>query len=265
MPYASLGGHRFYYEIGGEGESVLLLHGSLADADLLEAPATAVASGFRALRLDRRGQGRSSDAPEPLSLADEAKELASLLDWFSTEKVHLLTHDDGAEVAIQFALDFPIRTLSLVLLAPTLEGFPWSADAAARRRDLLVACERNLKHAIEEVVLTSPAFAVAKETEGLFDRIATIYRRARFGGGARGRPVHAGPVQAARLREIRSRTAVLVGDREEPERLRCAAAIVQGIPGAEGMTFAGTSRFLHMEDSRHIMRRLTDFYIPPEE
>jgi pimeloyl-ACP methyl ester carboxylesterase len=265
MPYANQGGRRFYYEVGGEGETVLLLHGSYADADILEAPASAVSSGFRALRLDRRGHGRSSDAPEPLSLAEEAKELASLLDWFSTEKAHLLAHDDGAEVAIQFALDFPVRTLSLVLLAPTLEGFPWSADAVAKRRARFAACERNLANAIEEHVLASTAFAVVKETDGLFDRLAAIYRRARLAGGSRERPLHGGPTQAARLGEIRARTAVLVGDREEPERLRCAAAIVQGIRGAEGMTLAGTSRFLHVEDPRHVMRRLTDFYIPPEE
>jgi pimeloyl-ACP methyl ester carboxylesterase len=264
MPYASLGGHRFYYEIGGEGETVLLVHGSFADADLLEAPATAVSSGFRALRLDRRGHGRSSDAPEPLSLAEEAKELVSLLDWFSADQVHLLAHDDGAEVAIQLALDFPARTLSLVLLAPTLEGFPWSPGAVAHRRDLLAACERDLPAAIEQHVLGSPAFAVAREIDGLFDRLAAIYRRARLAGGSRERPAHAGPAQAARLSGIRARTAVLVGDREDPERLRCAAAIVQGIHGAEGMTFAGTSRFLHMEDPRHVMRRLTDFYTSPE-
>src|SRR5664280_2743855 len=137
MPYASLGGRRFYYEVGGEGETVLFLHGSFADADLLEAPATAVSSGFRALRFDRRGHGRSSDAPEPLSLADEAAEMAALLDWFSTEKTHLFAHDDGAEVAVQFALDFPARTLSLALLAPTLEGFPWKDQTLAARRDLL--------------------------------------------------------------------------------------------------------------------------------
>jgi hypothetical protein len=39
---------------------------------------------------------------------------------------------------------------------------------------------------------------------------------------------------------------------------------VQGIRGAEGITFEGLSRFLHMEDGRRVMRRLTDFYIPPE-
>jgi pimeloyl-ACP methyl ester carboxylesterase len=265
MPYASLGGRRFYYEVGGDGETVLLLHGSFADADLLEAPATAVSSGFRALRFDRRGHGRSSDAPEPLTLADEAAEMAALLDWFSTEKTHLLAHDDGAEVAIQFALDFPARMLSLALLAPTLEGFPWKDETLVARRDLLSAFARSPRAAIEKKWLTSPAFDVARSLEGPFERLQALYGRARVAGGSLARPAHPGPTQAERLGEIRTRTVVLVGDREDSERLRCAAAIVQGIRGAEGTTFAGASRFLHMEDPRHVMRRLTDFYSPPEE
>ena len=232
MPFATVGGHRFYYEVGGEGETVLLLHGSFADGDLLEGPATAISSGFRALRFDRRGHGRSSDAPEPLSLADEAAEMAALLDWFSTEKAHLLAHDDGAEVAIQFALDFPARTLSLALLAPTLEGFPWKDETRAARHALLSAFARSPRAAIEEEWLPLPAFDVARALEGPFERLQTV---------------------------------VLVGDREDSERLVCAATIVQGIHGAEGTTIAGASRFLHMEDPRHVMRRLTDFYIPPEE
>ena len=265
MPYANIDGRRFYYEVGGEGETVLLLHGSFADADILEAPATAVSSGFRALRLDRRGHGRSSDALEPLALADEAQELAHLLDWFSTEKVHLLAHDDGAEVAIQFALDFPARVLSLALLAPTVEGFTWTEETLAWRRDFFAVFLRSPQAAIQERWLASEAFDVARSQEGLFERLEAIYKRARLAGGSLDRPPHAGPKQLARLGEIHVPAAVLVGDREEAERLRCAAAIVQGIPGTKGTTFPGLSRFLHMEDSRHVMRRLTDFYLPEEE
>jgi pimeloyl-ACP methyl ester carboxylesterase len=262
MPYATVGTQRLYYEVGGEGELAVLLHGSFANADLLEGPATAISSGFRALRLDRRGHGRSSDAPEPLSLAVEAAEIAALLDWFSVEKAHLLSHDDASEVAIQFALDYPDRTLSLALLAPTVEGFAWRDETRAARHRLLEAFVRNPRQAMEDW-LASPVFAAAKE-EDLFDRIAAVYRTARVAGGSLERPPHGGPVQIQRLGEIGVRTAVLVGDREDPERIQCASAIARGIPGTVGVTFPGVSRFLHMADSRHVMRWLTDFYIPPE-
>jgi len=264
MPYAVLNGRRLYYEVGGEGETVVLLHGSFANADLLEGHATAISSGFRAVRFDRRGHGRSSPSPEPLPLAEEAAEVAAFLDWFSTEKAHVLSHDDGSEIALQFALDFPDRTLSLALLAPTVEGFPWTAETAAARHDLLALYARQPRQAIEEKWLPSHVFDVAREHEGLFDRIAAIYRTALLAGGSLERPAHEGPAQLQRLGEIRARTAILAGDHEEKDRLRCASALVRGIPGAEGIAFPGTSRFLHLEDPRHVMRRLTDFYIPPE-
>ncbi|HVO50229.1 MAG TPA: alpha/beta hydrolase [Thermoanaerobaculia bacterium] len=265
MPYAVVGGRRLYYEVGGEGETVVLVHGSFANADILEGPATAVSSGFRAIRYDRRGHGRSGDAPEPVALAEEAAELAAFLDWLSTEKAHVLSHDDGAEIALQFVLDFPGRVLSLALLAPTLEGFPWSEETKAARRELLAAYARDPRKAIAEKWLASPLFDVAREHESAFERLEDIYETARLSGGSLERPPHEGPVQAQRLGEVRARTAILAGDREEKDRLRCASALVRGIAGAEGIVIPGAGRFLHMEDGRHVMRRLTDFYIPPEE
>ncbi len=265
MPYAVVGGRRLYYEVGGEGETVVLVHGSFANADILEGPATAISSGFRAIRYDRRGHGRSGDATEPLPLGEEAAELAAFLDWFSTEKAHVLSHDDASEIALQFALDFPERTQSLALLAPTLEGFAWTEETRAARRDLLAAYVRNPRQAMDEKWLRSPVFDAAREHESAFERLEDVYRTARLAGGSLERPPHAGPVQAQRLGEIRARSAILAGDREEKDRLRCASALLRGISDAEGIVIPGASRFLHIEDGRHVMRRLTDFYIPPEE
>ena len=223
MPYAGVNGRRLYYEVGGEGETVVLLHGSFANADILEAPATAISSGFRAIRYDRRGHGRSGDAPDPLPLAEEAAELAAFLDWFSTEKTHVLAHDDGAEIALQFALDFPERTLSLALLAPTLEGFAWrdgDARGAARPprgvRAEPAAGDRGEVAAVAHLRRRARARDPVRAPRG------DLRERPRVAGGSLERPPHAGPVQAQRLGEIHARTAVLVGDREDAERLRCA-------------------------------------------
>ena len=122
MPYAGVNGQRLYYEVGGEGELLVLLHGAFSDADTMEAPATGLSSGFRVVRYDRRGHGRTGEAAGPVSLADEAADLAAFLDWFSVPAAHVLAHDEGAEVALELALSAPGRVLSLGLLAPTLEG-----------------------------------------------------------------------------------------------------------------------------------------------
>lgn len=265
MPYAGVNGQRLYYEVGGDGDTIVLLHGSFADADIMEAPATGLASGFRALRIDRRGNGRSSAVDSPFSLADEVADIAALLDWFGVDKTHFLTHDDGSEVALEFALAYPDRTLSIALLAPTLDGFAFSDEWIKQRAELVAGLRQLPRKTVEDKLVTSPAFAVAKEKEGMFDRIADIYRR--FTGAAvrHDRIPVAGPPQAQRLGGIRSRCGIFVGEKDEPERLRSARAIFESIPGSELVTFPGLSRFLHIEESRMVMRRLTDFYLPEPE
>src|SRR5207237_4247549 len=101
MPFANVNGQRLYYEVAGAGEMAVLLHGAYTDADIMEAPATGLASGFRVLRIDRRGHGRSQQLTQAHSLADEAVDVAALLDWFGEGYAHILSHDEGSEIAIE--------------------------------------------------------------------------------------------------------------------------------------------------------------------
>ena len=265
MPYAGVNGQRLYYEVGGEGECVVVLHGQLADADIMEAPATGLATGLRAIRIDRRGHGRSGPAGAPVSVSDEAADLAHLLDWFGAEKTHLLAHDDGAGAAVEFSLAHPERVLSLGLLAPTLEGAPESAEAEKKRLELASALHTDARKAIEEKWLASPLFDVVKESDGMFDRIAAIVRRSAESAQVLERARASPPAQLERLSAISTRCIILVGDRDELDRLRAAEAIADAIPGSDLVTFPGLGHFLHVEDSRAVMRRLTDFYMPEPE
>ena len=266
MPYAGLRGQRFYYEVGGEGDLVVLLHGSFANADMMEAPATGLASGFRALRLDRRGCGRTTPATDgPIPLEEEADDVLALLDWFSVEKAHFLAHDEGADVALEFALRHPERTGSIALLAPTLEGLASSPEAAAAAADLRAAFKADPNRAFGEKLLPTHLFDAAREREGIFERIESIFRRFPQSPGRFDRMPRAGAALAGRLANVSARTFVLVGERDEEDRVRCAKAVASGIPGAELAVFPDTSRFLHVEESRAVMRRLTDFFLPEPE
>lgn len=266
MPYAGIRGQRFYYEVGGEGELLVLLHGALASADLMEAPATGLASGFRALRLDRRGCGRTTPPTDgPVPLPEEADDVLELLDWFSTAKAHFLAHDEGAEVVLEFALRHPERTGAVALLAPSLEGFPTSPESAAAAADLRAALRTDPAKALEEKLFPSAIFDAARDREGIFERIEGIFRRYPQSPGRFDRVPRAGAALAGRLATVSARTLVLVGDRDEADRVHSARAIAAGIPGAELAEIPDTSRFLHVEESRAVMRRLTDFFIPEPE
>lgn len=266
MPYASIRGQRFYYEVGGEGEAIVLLHGALGNADLMEAPATGLASGFRAARIDRRGCGRTTPPTEgPVPLNEEADDVLAFLDWFSVTKAHFLGHDDGCEVVLEFALRHPERTASIALLAPSLEGFPTSPETAAATADLRAALKADAAKALEEKLFPARIFDAAREREGIAERIEAIFRRFPQSPGRFERTPRAGAALAGRLGAVSARTFVLVGERDEEDRVRCAREIAARVPGAELCVFPDTSRFLHVEESRGVMRKLTDFFLPEPE
>lgn len=265
MPYAGVNGQRLYYEVGGDGETIVLLHGYLADADSMEAPATGLATGLRAIRVDRRGHGRSTPAEGPPSLEAEAADIAALLNWFSVDKTHFLAHDEGAEVAIEFTLRYPERTLSLALLSPTVDGFPWTPEEHLRQAGFREALKKDSKKALADRWSSIPLFDAPPESLDMIDRLKGLFSRIAGGVSAFERAPGAGPTQLERLAEVHAKTGVFVGAKDDPERLRCAQAIVAAVPGAELHTLPGLSRFLHAEDSRAVMRRLTDFFMPEPE
>ncbi len=266
MPFATVNGHRLYYEVGGDGEIIVFIHGFLTNADIMEAPASGLGSGFRAIRIDRLGHGRSTPVEAPVSLAEEARDIAALLDWFGAESAHFVTHDTGAEVALEFALTYPGRTGSIALLAPELDGNPVPADVVAFRQDIIAAYRVDPKKALEEKYFPQHCFDVAREDEIFLERVEDFFLKAgvasyyKFDPAPRPVPRH-----IQRLGEIRSRLAVLIGDREDSDRIRAAVAIAKGVRGAQLFTFPGTSRFLHIEDSRAVMRKLSDFFLPEDE
>ncbi len=265
MPYSGVNGQRLYYEVGGDGDPIVLLHGFLGNADLMEAPATGLGSGFRAVRIDRRLCGRSEGPPGAVSLADEVADLTALLDWFGVASTHLVAHDEGAEVAIEFALTCPERTHSMALLAPSLDGFdPWLKEFAAQPQ-LVAAIQADPVFGALDKWLASPVFDVAREREGMQERLTEIFHRSRAGVDRFIRPPRSGPSQAERLGDVRVRTAVIIGDRDLPGRIQTAHTIASGIVGADLITFPGLSRFLHIEESRAVMRRMTDFFSPEPE
>lgn len=263
MPYAGVNGQRLYYEVGGDGEPLLLIHGAFASADFLEGPATGLASGFRVVRYDRRGHGRSSPCERAVSLAEETADLLALMDWFGIPQAHVLAHDEGAEISIELVLAAPGRVLALGLLAPTMEGLAPDANTLQARATLSAALEADPAKAVQGVLLPQRIFDAAREREGIEERLKGLFlasapSSARF----RRAPRASGLPHASRISQIAVRTGIFVGDHDDPDRLRCAETLADGIPGAALIAFPGLSRFLHIEDPRAVMRRLTDFFLP---
>lgn len=125
---APVEGGALEYTVQGDGEPVLLIHGShVADAFLPLAEEPALAD-YRLIRYHRRGFAGSAAHVGPFSIADQAADALALLRHLGVSRAHVVGHSYGAVTALQLAHDNPDLVHSVSLLEPPLLMVP-SAEA----------------------------------------------------------------------------------------------------------------------------------------
>jgi pimeloyl-ACP methyl ester carboxylesterase len=102
----------------GEGEPVLLVHGTIGSSGDWSLLTPQLSADHRVIRYDRRGRGRSGDG-ERYELHDEVVDLVRVLDWIG-EPAHVVAHSFGARLAL-LAAGQTSGIRSLVLYEPPLE------------------------------------------------------------------------------------------------------------------------------------------------
>jgi pimeloyl-ACP methyl ester carboxylesterase len=115
MALAEVNGVKLCYEISGQGEPLVQIHGSGFGRGNFAPLTPLLAREFRVLDYDMRGFG-DSDAPvHPYSMELWADDLAGLLDTLEVATAHVHGTSMGGMVAIMFAAKYPDRMRGLVL------------------------------------------------------------------------------------------------------------------------------------------------------
>ncbi len=115
MSTIRVNGVELYYEIHGEGEPVLMIHGlgsSTRDWDL-QVPA--LASRFKVVTYDVRGHARSEKPRQRYSVKLFADDAAALIRALNLGPMHVVGISMGGMIAFQLAVDAPELVRSLVI------------------------------------------------------------------------------------------------------------------------------------------------------
>lgn len=124
---------RMAYELTGpEGAPVVCLNHCFGSDLHYWDRHLAAFEGFRVLRYDTRGHGGSDAPPGPYRLEMLAADVAGLQDALGIERVHFCGVSLGGQIAQTFALDYPERVVSLILVNTTCE---YSEDQVALWRE----------------------------------------------------------------------------------------------------------------------------------
>lgn len=95
MPTALLNGVELFYEVTGRGDQLVLTHGSWTDGNGWSAAVDTLADRYEVVTWDRRGHSRSQDGQGPGSRAEDAADLAALIDHIGDRPVHLAGNSYG--------------------------------------------------------------------------------------------------------------------------------------------------------------------------
>jgi pimeloyl-ACP methyl ester carboxylesterase len=120
MQTAVLGEVTLEYEVRGAGDPVVLIHlAPYADSflPLMDQPALA---SYRLIRYRRRGYGSNPKRAGRVTIPDNARDLASLLQFLGIGRAHVAGHSYGGLVGLQLALDRPDVAGSVILMEPAL-------------------------------------------------------------------------------------------------------------------------------------------------
>ncbi|MFO7814319.1 MAG: alpha/beta hydrolase [Halanaerobiales bacterium] len=116
MSQKEINGANIYYELKGNGEEkVAFLNGIAMQTNLWQAQVRTFKENYQILLHDFRGQGQSSLTPTNFSFEQHADDFYKLLEELEIDEIHIVGVSYGAEVAMQFALQYPEKVSSLVL------------------------------------------------------------------------------------------------------------------------------------------------------
>jgi len=134
-------GQIHYYDAGGAGRPLLLLHQSPTSAiDFADAFPAFGAAGFRVIAPDMPGLGMSDAPSEPPVIADFVSAALAVLDHAGVAEVDIVGHHTGAQVAVGLANRAPGRVGKLALygvpiMTPQALRAFWEMVVPAERAD----------------------------------------------------------------------------------------------------------------------------------
>ena len=240
MAFAEINGYRMHYAVCGDDAApvLALIHGGLGGGDgsrdTINRQAAALSAEYRCVFYDRRACGQSDAPADGYDMGNCARDLKGLLEHLGIAKAHVLGSSAGGPIAMQFALDYPEMTDTLILV--NTMTYSQEAQREVRRQELRrlkermasegrsAAVERGLSERFPQMPNDDPArFArIVQENLGRIDGIAATQQAY----------LDIGDSLESRLSELAMPTLVVHGDADSRIPVECGYSLGAGIPQA---------------------------------
>ena len=246
---------KLWYEFGGEGDTLVLIHAGFVDSGMWDDQWDAFSQRYRVIRFDQLGYGKSDPVPGPVS---RRADLLRLLDGLGVERAALLGSSMGGEAAMDVALEHPERVSVLILASATPSGFELQGAPPRYVMEMMEAAQKgNLERTSDlqiRIWVDGPFREPEQVNSSLRERVAEMNRIPVKQGTfftADAQPLDPlDPPAARRLKEIRMPALIIVGALDDPEILRAAEVMASEIKGAQKVILPDSAHLPNMENPK---------------
>lgn len=263
MPKAKINGVNMHYEVTGQGNAIVFLHGMTGSTRDWANQVSLLSPKYRVVARDQRGHGKSAapDKEEQYSIPIFVDDVVALLKKLGIKKCCLAGHSIGGFITLQFALEHPDMLAALILVdtssgvfarAPGYDKIRQKSDELARTKGMEAAFEYDAVNnpTRAESLKRHPELREALRRKMLQTSVnGYIYGMTAIG---KWKPV------TSRLSEIKVPTLICWGE-EDTGFTEAVQILKKGISGSELVTFKNSGHNPHEEATAAFNEALLKF------
>src|SRR5438874_99707 len=103
----TINGTTLAYDVAGEGEPLILIHGSWGERQTWAFIVPGLAESFRVVSYDRRGHGESVAPPDAGTVHDDVADAAALIEGMDAAPAYVVANSYGSCIALRLAAERP--------------------------------------------------------------------------------------------------------------------------------------------------------------
>ena len=108
-------GMEMYYEVSGEGDPLIVLHGAYMNIPSMGGIIPALAERHRVYAVEFQGHGRTTDIDRPITYENLGDDVAVFMDAVGLEKADVFGYSMGANAGLQLAIRHPEKVGRLIV------------------------------------------------------------------------------------------------------------------------------------------------------
>ena len=124
-------GMQMYYEVSGQGDPLIVLHGAYMNIPSMGAIIPKLAAAHRVYAVELQGHGRTDDVDRPITYANLADDVAAFMDAVDLAKADVFGYSMGAQAGLQLAIRHPGKVNRLVAASAAYDLRGWQPEFQA--------------------------------------------------------------------------------------------------------------------------------------